>query len=200
MNVAEAQSSVVESKPVSQEEVDLIQRAQAGDCSAFDTLCLGHGDRLLRQAIRICPDVAHAEDLVQETLIAAWRSLDRFDGSCRFSTWLCGILFNRARSLYRRHWWRDAARFLPFVGTHHATLETSVESPLPIDDTEFADQIPQLMKNLARLSTKHREVVELRFFAGESLVDIAAATGNSLGTVKSRLHYALERLRRMNRL
>ncbi len=104
--------------------------------------------------------------LVQETLIAAWRSLDRFDGSCRFSTWLCGILFNRARSLYRRHWWRDAARFLPFVGTDDTTLETSVESPVPTDDDEFADRMPQLMKNLARLSPKHREVVELRFFAG----------------------------------
>lgn len=178
-------------------EEEWISRAKAGDCSAFDDLCRLHGDRLLWQAVRVCPDIATAEDLVQETLIAAWRSLPRYDGRCQFYTWLCGILLNRLKTVRRRRWWKDALHLFrtePIAGGK--LEENAMESSPATSEGLDVEEIQRLHDHLSRLSPKHREVIELRFFAEESLTGIAAATGTSLGTVKSRLHHALEQLRR----
>ena len=76
-------------------ENDLIRRAQSGDAAAFQRLAEQQADRLFRCALALCRDRHWAEDLAQETLVEAWRSLSRFDGRCRLSTWLYGILRHR---------------------------------------------------------------------------------------------------------
>ena len=86
---------------------ELLQRARAGDAPAFCRLTEPLQSRLLRQAAAMTGDVNAAEDLVSETLVEAWKSLARYDGSCRFSTWLCAIL------LHRRQKWARRARSRP---------------------------------------------------------------------------------------
>jgi RNA polymerase sigma-70 factor, ECF subfamily len=175
------------------DEKGWIGAAQGGDCAAFDRLCELHGDRLLQQAILLCGEPAWAEDLVQETLIAAWRSLHRFNGGCRFFTWLCSILIHRHGSGLRSRW-RRMRRFLePLVSTDadHPAAQVSA----PVTQSVDPELTRVLVENLRRLPVKQREVVQLRFFAGESLAGIAAAAGISEGTVKSRLFHALKRLR-----
>jgi RNA polymerase sigma-70 factor, ECF subfamily len=170
---------------------ELIARAQAGDATAFEQLAALHAARLWRCALALGKDSHWAEDLAQETLLEAWRSLPRFDGRCRFSTWLYGIL---------RH------RFLK--GRRRPNAVGLSESDLPGDETsanlspdraaQMSEDAQRVRRAVASLPEEHRLVVELRFFAGAKLDEIAAALDCPLGTVKSRLHYALERLRQKN--
>jgi RNA polymerase sigma-70 factor (ECF subfamily) len=178
---------------------DLIGRARSGDGEAFDALCREHGPRLLGQAIALCRNPATAEDLVQETFIAAWRSLPRYHGQCRFFTWLCSILIHRHRNSLRKKWPLPFS-FL-FRGDHEAAQNSLAETPDPAPGpgarTEQAEQAARMLRALDRLPAKLREVVYLRFYAEDSLEGIAAALGCSVGTVKSRLYRGLERLRQL---
>ncbi len=81
---------------------DLLTRARAGESAAFCRLAAEHEGRLLQQACGLARDQGAAEDLVAETLVEAWRSLGRYDGSCRFSTWLFSILLHRHQKALRR--------------------------------------------------------------------------------------------------
>lgn len=181
---------------------DLIGRARSGDSEAFDELCREHGDRLLRQALALSGDVGAAEDLVQETFVEAWRSLPRYHGGCRFFTWLCSILIHRHRNLRRRKW--PLPFSLLFGGEREETegflTRLRDDAPLPGSATEQAERAARMLRSLAKLPAKQREVVHLRFYAEDSLEGIAVALGCSVGTVKSRLHHGLERLRRMKAL
>ncbi|HTH47853.1 MAG TPA: sigma-70 family RNA polymerase sigma factor [Candidatus Limnocylindria bacterium] len=178
---------------------DLLGQARSGDSEAFGELCREHGPRLLRQATAMCGDTSAAEDLVQESLIEAWRCLSRFDGRCRFFTWLCSILIHRHRNSLRKRW------PLPFsflFGGEDAQAgdllaHTADPAPHPGIQAEAAEQAARLMRGLNRLPPKQREVVYLRFYADDSLEGIAAAVGCSVGTVKSRLFNGLERLRHL---
>src|SRR5882762_10831517 len=80
---------------------DILSQAQAGDADAFCSLCHPFEARLVRQAMALCGDAALAEDLAQDTLVEAWKSLRRYNGRCHFFTWLCAILLNRYRNTIR---------------------------------------------------------------------------------------------------
>ena len=80
----------------------LLARARAGDAPAFCRLIEPLQARLLRQAVALAGDVSAAEDLVSETLVEAWKSLPRYDETCRFSTWLYAILLHRHQKSARR--------------------------------------------------------------------------------------------------
>lgn len=79
----------------SAEQVDLLARARAGDAEAFGGLAKAHETRLYRQAFALCGEAFTAEDLTVETLVEAWKSLGRYTGACRLSTWLYAILLHR---------------------------------------------------------------------------------------------------------
>ena len=174
------------------DERELIGRAQAGEAIAFEQLAEKHVARLWRCALALCKDGHWAEDLSQETLVEAWRSLGRFDGRCKFSTWLYGIL--RHRFLKGRRQQNAARASVPdvVVGQVPCTPHT------PSHSAEASEDAKRIRQAVASLPEVHRLVVELRFFAGATLDEMAATLGCPLGTVKSRLHHALEKLRQMN--
>jgi RNA polymerase sigma-70 factor (ECF subfamily) len=181
---------------------DLIGRARSGDSEAFGELCREHGDRLLRQAIGLCGDPGAAEDLVQETFIEAWRSLARYHDGCRFFTWLCSILIHRHRNARRKRW---PMPFSFLFGGEQDSAERflarlSDPDQTPGEQTEQAEHAVRVLRSLAKLPKKQREVVYLRFYAEDSLEGIAATLGCPVGTVKSRLFHGLERLRQMKTL
>ena len=173
------------------DERELIGRAQAGEVIAFQRLAGQHAAPLWRCALALGKDSHWAEDLVQETLVEAWRSLARFDGRCRFSTWLYGILRHRFLK-GRRH--QNAAR----LSASNALGQEPCTAWPPDRSAEASEDAQRVRRAVASLPEGHRSVVELRFFAGATLDEIAAALGCPLGTVKSRLHHALEKLRQMN--
>ena len=170
---------------------ELIERAQAGESVAFERLAKLHVARLWRCALALSNDTHWAEDLAQETLLEAWRSLARFDGRCQFSTWLYGIL--RHRFLKGRRHQNNAGLSAPDV-----LGQESSSALTPDRSAEVSEDALRIRQAVAGLPEKHRQVIELRFFAGLALDEIATALNCPLGTVKSRLHHGLEKLRQMN--
>ena len=180
-------------RPTSDDTIPLLALARTGDISAFSRLMEAEQSRLMAQAVAFCGDPHRAQDLVQETMIAAWKSLHRFDGSCRFFTWLYVILLRQHRRTlgwFSRRLPLATLEQLAAAGRHEtATAEAGT--------SEAAIEAGLLRAMMQALPARHREVVRLRFYAEASEPEIAAALGISPGTVKSRLHHALEKMRRM---
>jgi RNA polymerase sigma-70 factor (ECF subfamily) len=179
--------------PIEAPDSHLLDRAQSGDADAFCELCRVYESRLLRQAIALCGNSTLAEDLAQDTLVEAWKSLRRYNGKCQFFTWLCAILLNRYRNTLRAQHIRPAAESV-FEG------DVTDNRNLPGQAIEAREEAALIRKCIDVLPHKHQQVIYLRFYAEDSLEGIAAALGCSVGTVKSRLFHALEKLRKMNAL
>lgn len=184
---------------VCDEELKLLTRARHGESEAFDALAQVYETRLYQQAIWLCGNLHDAEDLTVETLIEAWRSLNRFDGSCRFSTWLYGILVHRHQKLkrYNRLRSRSLASFAPDEIAARENILDRIPDPQPqaFDQVARNEELSKLQRAVMSLAGRYQAVVWLRFFEDASLPEIAAALEIPLGTVKSRLHHALEKLR-----
>lgn len=180
------------------DQEDLVRRAQVGDLAAFDRLVRSLEDRLWRQALAFCHNEALADDLVQQTLIEAWKSLRRFNFTCQFSTWLCAILWHRHQKELR------SARSRPMPLTslntqeagHVEALEDQMEDVRlsPASVLEQKEAGAYVRQWIAALPPEQQEVIVLRFFADASLAEMASIAGVPVGTIKSRLHYALEAL------
>jgi RNA polymerase sigma-70 factor (ECF subfamily) len=180
---------------------ELLTRARAGDAQAFCRLTEPLQTRLLRQAAALSGDVSAAEDLVAETLVEAWKSLARYDESCRFSTWLYAILLHRHQKWRRRARSRPGAlAWLPvFERDNLVARQEKIPSPdpSPAEDAARNETSARLRDCIGRLPEKHRRIILLRFFEEATLPDMAHVLGCPVGTVKSRLHHALEKMREM---
>lgn len=180
---------------------ELLARARAGEAQAFCELAAPHEARLLQQACGLCRDQSTAEDLASETLVEAWRCLARYDRTCRFSTWLFSILLHR----HQKHLRRARSSPIPLSrlpateAEEHQRIQENLPSagPSPSEAVAQREAAGRLQSAIESLPEKHRQVVLLRFFEDASLPEIAALLGCSVGTVKSRLHYALEKLREL---
>ena len=183
------------------ETQQLLQRAQEGNAEAFCALAQAHERRLFQQALALCRNPATAEDLAADTIIEAWKSIGRFDGRCRFSTWLYAILLHRHQKLVRQQRSRPVSLSLLPVSEADASerLLERLPDPQPFSPDVLArtDDDARLREAVQALPEKHRQVVQLRFFEDAAVSEIAVALGLSVGTVKSRLHHALEKLRKM---
>lgn len=177
----------------------LLERAREGDVEAFGEVCRVHEARLLRQAMVLCGNATLAEDLAQDTLVEAWKSLRRYNGRCQFFTWLCAILINRHRNTVRK---KRPTPFSAVSNGERDELQNRVENladdgSLPDEASQLREQAALVWQCIQALPVKQQQVVYLRFYADDSLEGIAAALGCSAGTVKSRLFHALDKLRGM---
>jgi RNA polymerase sigma-70 factor (ECF subfamily) len=161
-----------------------VDRAIGGDGEAFDALARTVGDRCMAIAHRILRDADLAEDAVQAALITAWRELRTLRDPDRFEPWLHRILNNAcyAEARRRRRWSADI-RVLPTTGAYDRG------GILTIDDRD------QLERALRRLTLEQRAVLVFHHYLELSLPEVSDRLGIPLGTVKSRLHYAMTALR-----
>ena len=180
---------------------ELLASARAGDTRCFCLLIEALQARLLRQAAALTGDLSSAEDIVSETLIEAWKSFPRYNGSCQLSTWLYAILLHRYQKSVRRARSRPIALALLslFEAQESREKQENIAAPelSPAEVVAENETYAQLRQYIELLPQKHAQVVLLRFFEDASLLDMAAVLGCSVGTVKSRLHHALEKLRKM---
>jgi RNA polymerase sigma-70 factor (ECF subfamily) len=163
----------------------LIRAAKAGSEEALETLYRNHWPRAHRAAYFVVHDAAAAEDIAQESFLAAIRSLDRFDRRRPFAPWLNRIVVNRAIDWARARALRNEAQIEP---------ETHLE---PRSDSEPASGHPyseEILTALASLSPEHRAVVVLRYLLECTPSEIADMLDLPRGTVNSRLRRALDRL------
>ena len=159
--------------------------ADAGRGGRFLAVARPALDRIYRLAGLLLGNAAEAEDAAQDALVLAWQRFDDLREPERFGAWLDRIVVNGCRDRLRR---RRTVRFIPLAG--------GVD---PIDRDPFASFLERdtLLAFVERLSAEERIVVVLRFWADLSLEAIAERLEWPLGTVKSRLHRALGRLREM---
>lgn len=192
---------ITDDRAESTASAELLRRARAGDAPSFCLLTEPLQARLFRQAVALAGDLSAAEDLVSETLVEAWKSLHRYDESCRFSTWLYSILLHRRQKLARRARSRPLAlAWLPpsdqdELAARHENLPST--EPSPSESAAQNETSAWVRQCVDRLSERHRRVILLRFFEDASLADMALVLRCPEGTVKSRLHAALEKLREM---
>jgi RNA polymerase sigma-70 factor (ECF subfamily) len=169
----------------------VIDAAHSAAPSPFDVHVVPHIDVLYRVALSLTGQPADAEDLVQDTLIRAYRALDRFDGE-HPRAWLLTILrhthLNRVR-VRRPDLLRDG-------DSVERTLEVSGPSAVSAEDVVVSDTFEAVVSEaLAALPAKHRAVVTLVDIQGLSYQEAADALGVPRGTVMSRLHRARGRIR-----
>jgi RNA polymerase sigma-70 factor (ECF subfamily) len=163
---------------------DLVQRAMAHDHEAFSELARLSIDKLFAIARLILHDTEHAEDAVQEALVAAWRDIAALRDPDRFDAWLRRLL---VRSCYR-----EARR-----NREHRRMELHVpefDRGVPDASRMLADR-DELDRGFQRLSPEQRALVVLHYYVGLPLQETADALDIPLGTVKSRLSRATQAMR-----
>ena len=170
----------------STDDLDLIRRLKAGDDDAVRDLYARHGQRLYAYALRLTNDPATAEDVTQNTLITAWRTAGSFRGEGRLIAWLLGIVHHTAMK---------AIRSVSTDSDESAEEFIPDNQPSPEEQAQGQEMKRWVREGLAGLSFEHRTVLELVFYQGLSINEVAEVLDCPLGTVKSRLSYARQHLR-----
>jgi RNA polymerase sigma-70 factor (ECF subfamily) len=175
----------------SAEDTLLIRRLTAGDEEALGTLMDRYGGALLHFAHRLVGDLHLAEEIYQDTMLKAWQQAGSFRMEGHLKAWLFRVARNNAIDYMRRK----------RVSTEEytATLETADEKSQPEMLLERAWVSAEMMRALDDLPDVYREVIALRFYHQLCYQEIAEIMNIPLGTVKSRLSYALGRLTKILR-
>jgi RNA polymerase sigma-70 factor (ECF subfamily) len=179
------------------DDAALIARLKAGDQEAYATLVEHHASRVYRIALRMMGNEADAEDVLQETFLSAFKSIDSFEERSRLSTWLYRIATNAALMRLRRK----------------EPVQVSVEEPVERDDGELMprqffdfcclpeedllreEAIEEMLQAVEELPATLRSVFVLRDIEGFSTQETADALDLSISAVKSRLMRARLKLR-----
>jgi RNA polymerase sigma-70 factor (ECF subfamily) len=166
-------------------EQTLVLRSQLGDERAFEELLNVYAPRLcsfVKKMMESSPGTV--EDLLQEIWLAIYKGLPGLRDAARFRMWAFRIARDRVYREYRRR--KPAER----------PLDQEWPDSLAVDgEADAAVDVEALHRGLDAISPEHREVLVLSFFEEMSYLEIAEATGCSLGTVRSRIHYAKRALR-----
>jgi len=174
-------------------DLDLAKRAAGGDRGAFHAIVDRYAPDLYRVARSYAKSGADAEDIVQETFLAAYRGIAKYDGRSSLKTWLSKITMKRAISQWRKNRRHQNAVSLeegqePSPGRNGNVPGGSAVAAV--------DQRLDLALVLRTLSEEYREIFVLREVQGLSYSEIAQALGIPAGTVDSRLHRARGELRK----
>jgi len=162
----------------------LVERAMHGDEAAFDALIERVGDHLHSVARRILRDPYLAEDATQRALLEAWQSLPRLRDPDRFEAWTHRLIVNACLTEARRE------------RRHRGNLRLlSTDEPSVLDSTSNIAIQHQLDHAFRQLGVEHRTVIVLIHYVGLSAAEAAEVMGTPVGTVRSRLHYALKSMR-----
>jgi RNA polymerase sigma-70 factor, ECF subfamily len=163
------------------ERVSTPARSLARRDAAFLLLANEQLDRAYRLARAILHDAVEAQDATHDAFVQAWRKWDSLRDPERFEPWFDRILVNTCRNRLRTNRW-------------HATDISPKPTLVTSDHVSGAEDRQLIAAAIASLSPDHRIVVALRFYRDLTVPDIAARLGVPVGTVRSRLHYALKRL------
>jgi RNA polymerase sigma-70 factor (ECF subfamily) len=182
--------------PQDESDEQLMRRFQAGDARAFEALVRRHRTTLWNFLLRHVGDRARAEDLLQETFLRAVKASADWQERAKVTTWLFTIARNLTLDELRRNVHRRTDPLEGQDDQQGPIDRTAADDPPPDAAAEGALLRPRLEAALAALPAEQREVFLLREQGGLGFREIAEVTGTPENTVKSRMRYALEGLRR----
>lgn len=183
--------------PAPDSEVQLVQRAAAGDHRAFELLMLKYQRRIERLIGRMVRDVDMVPDITQETFIRAWRALPKFRGEAQFYTWLYRIAVNTAKKTLLKMG-RDPVLTEAALRTREDGDETSwhereqISESTPETELAAREVARAVQQAMDELSDDLRQAITLREIEGLSYDEIAQAMNCPIGTVRSRIFRARE--------
>jgi len=166
--------------PASLDEA-LVKAAQGGSAEAFSRLVERHQQAVRAFLRRACGDWAQADDLAQETFLAAWSRIGRLKAGASVRAWLCGIGYNKHLTAIRSAG-RERARGAAYEADREVSLEAAPEDRLALE------------RAMAGLPAEQRACVALCLAAEFSHAEAAEALGMPLGTVKSHVSRGRARL------
>lgn len=170
----------------------LMEAYGQGDVSAFEELYQRHRQGLYRYLYRHLQDEATVAELYQDVWDKVIRARSTYHPHSRFQTWLFNIAHNRAIDYYRSRLHRERHNHQPYEDDAVVELTSALQ---PEELAQQAQVANCLKQGLAALPAEQRDVVLLKEEAGLSLEQIALTTGVERETVKSRLRYAVNKLR-----
>ena len=170
------------------DEQSYVSRARAGDEAAWGEIVRDHGEAMFRLAYLMLGDADEADDLAQEALVRAYRAISSFDETRALRPWLLTIVSNLASNRLRS------------VRRYFAALRRSAQSGLEttskLDDRTAQEwEANTLWQAVRKLRVGEQEVIYMRYFLELSEAEMATAMSVPQGTVKSRLHRAIAKLR-----
>ena len=175
----------------------IVSSVQHGRTEAFAVLVDRHKDKVYGTIMRLTGDPQAAEELAQETFVRAFRSLRTFRGKARFSTWLVQIAINLVRDHVRE---RRRSREISLDALLERDEGTSILTEMsasydPLEELGERDLMERFEAALAKIPQDYREVFVLHHMQNMSYEDIAAFTGDSVGSLKVRAHRARKLLK-----
>ncbi len=191
----------VTSRQEARHDAELVRRFIAGDEGAFAEIVTRFRGRIFSIALSHLRNHADAEEITQHTFIRAHRGLTRFRGDSSLATWLHRIAFNlsRNRCKYYSHRRQHATLSLDYAFSHdnQATVPDLIASdaPDPAREATAGEFSAFVAVCMDKLGPRQREILALRKGLEQSYGDIVRELGISIGTVKSRIARARERLR-----
>jgi RNA polymerase sigma-70 factor (ECF subfamily) len=170
------------------EDIDLINRCEAGERAAFDELVIKYQKPLYFMLYRMVSDHDDASDILQKTFVKAFTGLARFEQRSSFKTWLYQIAINLAKNLYR-----DRGR------AEHVSLDDVVirRDPKTLESLINKESKQILRSAYNRLPEKQRLTLMLRVQEERKFEEIAGIMKCSIGTAKANYHHAVQKLKGM---
>ena len=164
----------------------LLERVKANDQGAMAEFCNRYGSLVYSIALRVLKDTGQAEDVMQEIFLQVWRNPGAFEkGRGSLGAWLAVVARNRAVDVLRRR--------KPNDPMDEVVLVSNVNLASEVERTRMMEKVRLAMQGLP---DEQQKSVELAFFEGMTHAEIAAKTGDPLGTVKTRIRTALMSLRK----
>lgn len=173
------------------DDADLIRRAQAGDTGAFEVLVIENQDFVYNLALRTLGNAEDAQDVAQDAFIRAWLALPKFRLQAKFRTWLYRIVLNLCYNRFPRL----RRELIALIDGDITNMpDAAIESGL-IVRIEMDEQRAFLHRQIDELPDHYRMLISLRYQDELSYNEIARITDLPVGTVKTGLFRAKERLR-----
>lgn len=174
----------------------VVQQVQAGNVGAFDQLVQKYREQIFAIIYNMTGNREDASDLAQDAFIKAFQAIGRFKGKSAFYTWLYRIAINGTMTFLKKNRRR---RFINYESINEEVAPADIVERLTAKNrTEKGALVQELQEklneSLLKLSPKHRTVVILHEIEGLEHAEIAEITKTSVGTVRSRLHYAKQQL------
>jgi RNA polymerase sigma-70 factor (ECF subfamily) len=173
----------------------LMLRYQAGDAGAFDALYARHRGGLFRFIARQCRTKEQIEEIFQDVWMNLIQARERYHVGAQFRTYLYTLAHNRMIDHFRRHARSELALFENEAGETAADQLHAPRTDEPAVRAQSNEQGAAILRAIAALPAPQREAFLLHEEAGLSIEEIAQAVGIGFETAKSRLRYAIARLR-----